>query len=335
MLRLPDAPMLAAPTTSSRLPQGCVAEPKWDGFRALLAREAGRRPRLISRRGVDLTSAFPEVVRAAATLPDALGDVVLDGELVVWNAGQLDFKLLLARQGRRQRPIGELAAEHPASYVAFDLLHLAGHDLIGERYDVRRRGLERIFTEHELAPQLTLCPSSGDPAEIELWLTAWTGFGIEGLCFKRRDQPYLPGRRGWTKYRVHDSVEAVVGAVTGSPRRPEILHLGVPDPEQGLRYLGRTVPIGRAAASELAAQLEPAQAGHPWHGEQPTPAFEPSAAYPATLVEPTVVVEVVVGVSTDTRGRWRQPAHLARLRPDLAADELLPAAYAESGGPAR
>lgn len=324
MLRLPSEPMLAAPTNSPRLPEGWVAEPKWDGFRALLARETGRRPRLVSRRGVDLTSSFPEVVRAAESLPDELGDLLLDGELVIWNAGQLDFKLLLQRHGQRRRPIAELAAGHPANYIAFDLLHLVEHDLTGEPYDVRRRALERVFADYEPAANFALCPASSDPDEIGLWLSAWTEFGIEGLCLKRRDQPYLPGKRGWAKYRVHDSLEVVLGAVTGSLRRPEILHLGIPDPEHGLRYLGRTVPVSPAAARELAAQLAPAAPGHPWQDEQPTPAFEPSAVYPATLVEPTLVVEVTVGVSTDTRGRWRQPAHLLRPRPDLTAAELLP-----------
>ena len=90
-------PMLATPTSSPRLPPGCAAEPKWDGFRALLAREVGRPARLVSRRGNELTPAFPEIIEAAAELPESLGDVVFDGELVIWNSGRLDFQLLLHR----------------------------------------------------------------------------------------------------------------------------------------------------------------------------------------------------------------------------------------------
>lgn len=326
MARLPGELMLAAPTNSSRLPPGYAAEPKWDGFRAMLACDPDAKPRLVSRRGVELTAAFPEVIRAAAKLPEDLGELAFDGELVIWNAGQLDFKLLLQRHGRQQRgPVRELAAAHPANYIAFDLLQLKGRDLTAQPYDVRRHALEQVFAAYDLGPTFALCPSSIDPDEIALWLTAWTDFGIEGLCFKRRDQPYLPGKRGWSKYRVSDSQEVVIGAVTGTPQRPEILHLGIPDQKEGLRYLGRTVPISQSAARELAPQLTPAAPTHPWHGQTPTPAFERTATYPATLVEPDVVVEVTVSVSTDTRGRWRLPAHLLRLRPDLTPAELLAA----------
>jgi len=324
MARLPAEPMLAAPTSSPRLPPGCAAEPKWDGFRALLAREPGQRPRLVSRRGTDLAPAFPEIVKAADALPDALGDIVLDGELVIWNAGRLDFQLLLHRHGRQRRPVGELAAAHPAHYIAFDLLHHAGQDLTGQSYDVRRGALEALFTEHELAPPFTLCPSSSDPDEIGLWLTAWTEIGIEGLCFKRRSQPYLAGRRGWTKYRVRDSTEVVLGAITGSLHRPEILHVGLPDPRLGLRYVGRTTPVGRGAAREIAEHLTLAGTEHPWYGRQPTPAFEPGAEQPAILVEPTLVVELTADAVVDGRGRWRQPATFLRPRPDLSARELIP-----------
>ncbi|MBJ7005645.1 hypothetical protein JG491_37390 [Streptomyces sp. CRPSP2-6A1] len=53
----------AQPTTRHGLP----AEPKWDGFRAQLAVYAGRRVLLRSRRGTDMTAAFPEINAAAHT----------------------------------------------------------------------------------------------------------------------------------------------------------------------------------------------------------------------------------------------------------------------------
>lgn len=178
-------PMLAAPTTSPRLPPGYAAEPKWDGFRALLVRTADGRPQLLSRRGTDLSPAFPEIINAATALPRAPGELVLDGELVIWDQGRLDFHLLLERHGRRRTTIQALAAAHPANYIAFDLLH-HGRDLTGEPYEARRGELEALFAEHTLPASFTLCPSSSDPDEISLWLSAWTAFGIEGLCFKRR-----------------------------------------------------------------------------------------------------------------------------------------------------
>ncbi|MDL5198918.1 hypothetical protein [Streptomyces sp. ALI-76-A] len=57
----------------------CAAEPKWDGFRALVSVERGWVV-LRSRRGTAMGPSFPEVVAGAVQLPDA---TVLDGELVV------------------------------------------------------------------------------------------------------------------------------------------------------------------------------------------------------------------------------------------------------------
>ncbi|WP_327335690.1 hypothetical protein OG384_03140 [Streptomyces sp. NBC_01324] len=72
---LPE-PMLAAPVNSSALAPGWAAEAKWDGFRCMLARYADDRVLLRSRRGTDMTHAFPEIARAALALP---GDTVVDG----------------------------------------------------------------------------------------------------------------------------------------------------------------------------------------------------------------------------------------------------------------
>ncbi|MGC2087622.1 MAG: ATP-dependent DNA ligase, partial [Bradyrhizobium sp.] len=51
------------------IPQGkeWQYEPKWDGFRCLLARE-GERVTMTSKAGEDLTRYFPEVVAAAERL---------------------------------------------------------------------------------------------------------------------------------------------------------------------------------------------------------------------------------------------------------------------------
>ncbi|MEV5646216.1 hypothetical protein AB0L67_39985 [Streptomyces flaveolus] len=57
---LPE-PMLTTPMPGPDLPPGCAAEPKWDGYRAQLARYADGRVGLRSRQGTDMTGAFPEI----------------------------------------------------------------------------------------------------------------------------------------------------------------------------------------------------------------------------------------------------------------------------------
>ena len=100
---------------------GWLYEPKWDGFRALLYRDADR-VHLMSRNGRPLTDSFPEIVRAAqATLPTR---VVLDGELVVCDAaGVLDFEALLHRLHPRRDIYRSTASFIPFYLLATLFLH--------------------------------------------------------------------------------------------------------------------------------------------------------------------------------------------------------------------
>jgi ATP-dependent DNA ligase len=76
------------------LPGGTVYEPKWDGFRLVIARD-GAESALWSRQRKVLTRAFPEIVEAASLLIPP--GIVVDGEVVRWNEGRLDFDALLRR----------------------------------------------------------------------------------------------------------------------------------------------------------------------------------------------------------------------------------------------
>ncbi|MFD8440499.1 hypothetical protein ACFV2I_36290 [Streptomyces microflavus] len=112
---LPE-PMLAEPVNSPALPPGFAAEPKWDGYRALLARYADGRVVIRSRRGTDMTAAFPEITRAAASLPAGV-EFAMDGELVVWEGGRVAFERLQGRLNRTAAGAAAMAAQWPAHYV--------------------------------------------------------------------------------------------------------------------------------------------------------------------------------------------------------------------------
>src|SRR5690349_591679 len=90
--------MLTRAVLDPDLPANAAGEPKWDGYRAQLARR-GDSVLLRSRHGTDMTQAFPEIRAAAlAQLPEQTG---LDGELVVWESGRLAFERLQQRLARR------------------------------------------------------------------------------------------------------------------------------------------------------------------------------------------------------------------------------------------
>ncbi|MFE1996406.1 ATP-dependent DNA ligase [Streptomyces parvulus] len=313
---LPE-PMLTAPVASPDLPAGAAGEPKWDGYRAQLARYAGGRVLLRSRLGTDMTAAFPEVREAAlAQLPEDTG---LDGELVVWESGRLAFERLQQRLARR-RGAGALAAAQtwPAHLVVFDLVRLGDTDLTPRPYSARRAILEDLFAGMGLSAPFTLCPSTTDPATARGWLE-WTSAGLEGLCFKRLSEPYRSGARAWAKYKIRATEDAVVGAVTGPPAAPRTLLLGRYDDAGLLRYTGRTTSLARPVARSLEGVLLPAAGGHPWTGRTFTAGWGSRDVLDVTLVDPQLVVEVAVDVARDAAGRWRHPVGLHRTRPDLSA----------------
>ncbi|MGW4599234.1 ATP-dependent DNA ligase [Streptomyces sp. NPDC004457] len=310
--------MLAVAVDRPDVPAGWAAEPKWDGFRALVSVEAGGVV-LRSRRGTEMAASFPEIVAGAAQLPDA---TALDGELVVWDAtGRLAFEQLQNRLARRGAGAARAAGEWPAHFVAFDLLRLSGTDTIGWPYRRRRAALESVFAARRLVAPWTLCPSTTDPQTVGEWLT-WASVGMEGVVFKRLDDVYRPSVRGWRKYKVRETSEAIVGAVTGSPTAPRTLLLGRYDDEGRLQYVGRTTTLARQAGAAVAGLLAAGRRGHPWTGWSFSAGWGSREQLDVTLVEPQLVVEVGVDVARDASGRWRHPARWHRARPDLSPADV-------------
>ncbi|MEU2502306.1 ATP-dependent DNA ligase [Streptomyces albogriseolus] len=311
-------PMLTVAVDSPALPAGYAAEPKWDGFRAQLAVHEGGRVLLRSRQGTDMTGSFPEIRAAAlAQLPPDTG---LDGELVVWETGRLAFERLQQRLARRGKGASEAAGQWPAHYVAFDLLHQGDTDLTGWAYRRRRAALEALFAEHSVAGPLTLCPSTTDPALAEQWL-AWTAVGLEGLCFKRLNEPYRPVR-SWQKYKVRITTEAIVGAVTGTLDAPRTVLLGRYDRARRLQYTGRSTTLSQTAGRALAELLAPPPAAHPWEGWTFSAGWGTQRTLDVHLVQPDIVMEVAIDVARDATGRWRHPARVHRVRTDIGVAQV-------------
>src|SRR5438034_10479392 len=127
MLRPPIKPMLAKLSESLPAGEGWLYEPKWDGFRALVFRD-GDEVYLQSRDLKPLNRYFPELTDPIQqSLPPRC---VLDGEIVIAREHGLDFDALLLRIHPAASRIKLLAAESPASFVAFDLLAEGGDDLV-------------------------------------------------------------------------------------------------------------------------------------------------------------------------------------------------------------
>lgn len=314
-LRPPIEVMLARAVGSvpapTALPGGVQYEQKWDGYR--LVGFGTPRPFLQSRRGADLTEAFPEIAIAVATL----GDAVVDGELVIWGEGGLDFPALLQRMASKGPNARRLAATRPANYVVFDLLAAGGYDLRGEPLRVRRRRLEDLLANAQ--PPLMISAATTDRELAQEWLTTYAAahVGIEGVVAKGLAQRYRGGARDWLKFRYRDTVDVIIGAVTGTLTHPERLVLGLYR-DGALRIVGGTSALSSDQQRVLTPLLSPGDSEHPW----PAVIGGGRLGYwgkrdvDVVRVQPDLVVEVAADTAFE-HGRWRHVTTFIRARPDL------------------
>lgn len=218
---------LAAPLDEAKFaqetPAHWLAEWKWDGIRAQAIRRADQS--FIWSRGEDLvTPQFPELAEALAELPNG---TVLDGEILCWAEGQpLSFNHLQKRLGRKR--VGKkLLAEHPVHFIAYDLLETEGEDQRDTPLETRQQQLHALLAAY---PHPRIHPSEVLPMESFAALQTLRQQArqqkAEGLMVKRRDSPYLVGRkRGhWWKYKVEPMTldGVLIYAQAGSGKRANL-----------------------------------------------------------------------------------------------------------------
>jgi ATP-dependent DNA ligase len=146
---------------------------------------------------------------------------------------------------------------------------------------------------------------------------AAAGVGIEGIVAKGLGQRYRGGAREWLKYRYRDSVDVIVGAVTGSLRHPDRLVLSLYR-DGDLHVVGGTSALSAAQQAMLAPLLVDVGDDHPW----PAVIGGGHVGYwggkdiDIVRVRPDVVAEVAADTAFE-HGRWRHVTTFIRPRPDL------------------
>ncbi|WP_415853483.1 hypothetical protein [Sinomonas sp. G460-2] len=122
-------------------------------------------------------ASYPELEQAAlALIPDS---TVVDGEIVSWGDGRLDFDAVVRRIGAGPALARRLAAERPASFVAFDVLAVLGRDVRPLKLVDRRRLLEELASV--FVPPMQLSPATLDREVALAWWDELAGTGIEGV----------------------------------------------------------------------------------------------------------------------------------------------------------
>ncbi len=252
----PLEPMLAKAADALPDGDGWLFEPKWDGFRALVFRD-GDEVYTQSRDLKPLDRYFPEL---AAPLKAALPErCVLDGEIVIAADGGLQFEALLLRIHPAASRVAMLAAESPASFVAWDLLALGDEDLRDVSQGERRARLEAVLGGASAPIHLT--PATLDRATAADWFDRFEGAGLDGVIAKRLDAPYQPGKRAMLKIKHQRTADCVVAGFrwhkNGPGTRVGSLLLGLYDDAGTLHHVGVTSSFTWDKRAALTAELAP------------------------------------------------------------------------------
>lgn len=342
---LPIEPMLAK--AGEHIPEGdeWIFEPKWDGFRAIAARE-GDKVELWSREQKPLARYFPELAGPLAeVLPERC---VLDGEIVIAGPHGLDFDRLLLRIHPAASRIQLLAKEHPASLVVWDLLALGEDDLRGVPFAQRRARLEETLGQGR--PPLFVTPCTRDRAVASDWFHRFEGAGLDGVIAKRASDTYQPGKRVMQKIKHARTADCAVAGFRWHKNGPGTLVgsllLGLFDAEGTLHHVGIAGSFTTERRRELALELAPLREGaledHPWRSwaaaqlEQRMPGATSRWNRGKDLGWEPLRVERVCEVAYDhlQGSRFRHATHFRRWRPDKSPadcryDQLDSAAPAE------
>lgn len=292
-------------------------EPKWDGFRCLVFRD-GDKVDLMSKAGKPLARYFPDLVETLVQVKAKR--FVLDGEIVIPHDGSLSFDELLRRIHPAKSRVLKLAAEHPATFVVFDLLVDArGKSLVKQPLAERRSALEAFVAANVPAGvRVRLSPATAKMVTVKRWFRS-VGGGLDGVIAKRLDLPYQSGNRdGMKKMKSMRTVECVVGGFRYASKGKLVgsLLLGLYDEGGLLHHVGFTSNIPNDDKPAVTKKLEKLKKAPGFTGQAPggpsrwsterSSEWEPLA--------PRLVVEVKYDHFSG--GRFRHGTSFLRWRPD-------------------
>jgi ATP-dependent DNA ligase len=318
----PFAPMDALLVDEMPTGEGWQYEPKWDGFRCLVYRD-GSEVFLQSKSGQPLTRYFPEL--AELFLKFKARRFVLDGEIAVPVHERFSFDDLLQRIHPAESRVRKLAREHPALFIAFDLLVGAdGKNLLHFPLSERRKALEEFAKANfPRSKQLRLSPVTTDVATAKKWFQR-VGNDLDGIVAKRLDLDYRSGARdGMEKVKLNRTADCVVGGFRYASKQKVVgsLLLGLYDESGLLNHIGFCSGLKADERKALVPKLKKLIEPPGFTGKAPGGLSRWSTK--RSMEWEPLKADLVVEVSYDhfTNDRFRHGTSLIRWRPDKAPDQ--------------
>lgn len=246
--------------TIDTLPDGCVMEPKYDGWR-ILAFVGDGHVDLFARSGNTYNGRLPHVeTELLAKFPpgtvldgEAAALTVEDGKVTTWGTVQS----VMTTHGQH-------AAAEKVSYMVFDLLAHGNIDARSLAYADRRALLVRIFADPGFD---CVCLSPVLDATTETYEALVTQ-GFEGGVVKRLSARYASGKRegaGWLKLKPRTTIDAIViGFKEGQEGFSGLVGavvFGQTDPATG-----QVVERGRCSGFDMRTRLDMTNHPEKWLG---------------------------------------------------------------------
>ena len=234
-------------------------EIKFDGYRMQL-RVSGGKASLKTRKGLDWSAKFKEIVAEGRNLPDCL----IDGEVVALSAnGSPDFAGLQAALSSGKT--GDLV------FFVFDLLFSQGEDLRRLPLSERKARLQALLEAHQDAKGQRIRYVDHFVTAGDAVLQSACRMDLEGIVSKKLDAPYRSGRgETWLKSKCRAGEEVVIGAwtqtgaalrslIVGVYRDNKFVHVG----RVGTGFSRNNVPGLMERLRPLEIDKSPFQAGTP------------------------------------------------------------------------
>jgi len=246
---------------------------------------------------------------------------------VIANGGVLDFEALLQRIHPAASRISRLAAETPASFVAFDLLAQDDENLCPAPFAERRTRLEALFAGSDPGAPVQITPQTTDVDQAADWLARFEGAGLDGVVAKAPDLSYRPGQRVMWKIKHERTADCVVAGYRDHKQGGVgSLVLGLYDDDHVLHHVGVCSGFNAKRRRELVDELRPLELTdrdpHPWRefaGTGPTASRWKAGA---DLEMHVLRLALVCEVAYDHRqgNRFRHATSFRRWRPDRDPD---------------
>lgn len=296
-------PMLAKTATKPFSSKDWFYEVKWDGFRAISY--VGKNLSIRSRNQKELKKNFPEL----RELQHLAKNIIVDGEIVIITKGKVDFHTLQERGHLSSfADIQKQAAEHPATYIVFDILEKNGRNITNLPLVKRKKILKESLKEGKNIFVADFIAENGK----EFYRLALKK-NLEGIMAKKKNSIYEEGFRSpdWLKIKKINTSDCVIlGYTKGKHSRGKTFGaviLGLYDKNGNPVFVGKVgTGFSEESIRNLMSKFKKLKIN--------TPLLTIKSSEILTWVKPKLVAEIDYQVITNNN-RLRMP-RFKRLRDD-------------------